>query len=163
MVQRTSLDVDTAVTRAGGDGSRGVNQARGPPLGPSTGSTKAESLVSSTDLGVHAGHCMWLLGSGKQSILPDPDGVEGVAQFLGSAWKGSCPTAPQAHSTPRGACVPGGSLEQLAPPAHSSALRGGASVATSGLWRMIRASLRLTPLLALPAGASGRGLLYARS
>lgn len=133
------------------------------PLRSSTGSTKAESLVSSTDLGCTPSLCMCLLGSGKRSIL--------LTQMERKEWLSSWAPlggflshCPPCSLTPQGgACVPGGSLEQLAPPTHSPALRGGCI--SCDVWALVDkgASPRLTAAYALPAGASGRGLLCARS
>lgn len=88
-------------------------------------------------------------GFWKAVHSPDPDGVEGVAQFLGSTWKVPVPLPPQAHSHPKGALV---SQEAhwsswLRPPIRLP-FEVGASVATSGLWR-IRGHLSGSPLLTL--------------
>ena len=121
------------------------------PLRPSTGSTTAESLVSSTDLGCTPGLCMWLLGSGKRSIL--------LTQMEWKEWLSSwaplggflshCPPSLLTH-TPRGRLCPrrltgaAGSARPLVCP--SRWVR--ASLATSGLWR-IRGRLPGSPLLTL--------------
>lgn len=87
---------------------------------PSTGSTKVQPLVLGTALGCRPGLCMWLLGSGKWSSLLTRMECKEVAQSQGSAVGGSCPTAPNAHPHPKGGGAPvPGSLELLAPPAHS--------------------------------------------
>ena len=89
-------------------------------------------------------------GFWKAVHSPDPDGVEGVAQFLDSAWRVPVPLPPVlAHSHPKGALV---SQEAhwsswLRPPIRLP-FEVGASLATSGLWR-IRGRLPVSPLLTL--------------
>ena len=118
------------------------------PLRSSTGSTKAESLVSSTDLGCTPSLCMCLLGSGKRSIL--------LTQMERKEWLSSWALlggflshCPHAHSHPKGVLV---SQEAhwsswLRPPIRMP-FEVGASVAMSGLW-WIRGRLPGSPLLTL--------------
>lgn len=122
-------------------------------------------------------------GFWKAVHSPDPDVVEEGGSVPGSALKApaSLPhRPPHTCPTPREGRVgsPGGSLDLLARPAHSSIGRPvgswvGASVAVSGLWRVLgfparsdRAVARGSPLTAayaLPAGAAARGRRCARS
>lgn len=113
------------------------------PPRPRAGSTKAETLVLGIALGSMRDLCTWLLGSGKRSILLTRVEWKEVAQSSGSALKApaSLPLPPIFALIPREgrAGSRGGSLELLAPPAHSSVRRSvGASVAVSGLWRVLR-------------------------
>lgn len=72
------------------------------PPRPSTGSTKAEPpLVSGTALRCMPGLCMWLLGSGKQSILLTRMEWKEGAQSRGSAWRVPVPPPPMLTHTPR--------------------------------------------------------------
>ena len=77
------------------------------PLRPSTGSTKAESLVSSTDLGCTPGLCVWLLGSGKRSILlTQMEWKEWLSSWtLLGGFLSHCPLCSLTH-TPRGRLCP---------------------------------------------------------
>lgn len=68
-VQRTSLDGDTTVLRVGqGLDSMGVDQVGGPPPKAQHREHQGGAPIARQCFGVHAGLCMWLLGSGKQSI-----------------------------------------------------------------------------------------------
>lgn len=135
------------------------------PPRPRAGSAKVETPVSGTALGGTPGLCLWLLGSGKRSILLTPMEWKDVAQSGALRGRASVPPPPTLTPTPRerGARAPGGSLELLAPPTHSSVRLPsvGALVAASGLWRV--RGLPLTAAYAPPAGAAGRGLRCARS
>lgn len=139
------------------------------PAKPSTGSAKAEPLVSvsGTAWGRMPGFCMWLLGSGKRFILLTRMEYKEVAQSWGSAWRAPRPPPPQKQGR---AHAPGGSLELLAPPAGwwvRSSVRRWVRRSRCGFSRVLgrpsAAEPPLTAAYAPPAGAAGRGLRCARS
>lgn len=115
-----------------------------------------------TALGSMRGLCTWLLGSGKRSILLTRVEWKEVTQSRGAALKApaSLPLPPILAPIPREgrAGPPGGSLELLAPPAHSSVSRSvgawvGASsrcLGSGGYWGVpARPRGRRSPLLTL--------------